>query len=444
MNFFADIQTLNDLNITGRFKNNSVARLFDEVITSGGRKLMEQMFQEPLLNPDDINKRSGIFRYFARQGTLLPFAGEELEIMENYLSSVGSNNLISTVVNVISKKVLEIATQDNDYAMLESDISKTIDILNRFRDFVEKLDHEVSPFSDQLNSIRNQLSQQKLKWIGQERGNAKFPLVKLIRYDYYLRTELREAMTSLMDVIFQLDVYIAVAGIAVKKDFRFARAQPKSNNKLTITGLYHPTVENAVKNTVSLHQESNVLFLTGANMAGKSTLMKSLGINIYLAHMGFPVAAEDMEFSVKDGLYSSINVPDNLSMGYSHFYAEVLRVKTVAEKVAEDKSLVVIFDELFKGTNVKDAYEATFEITKAFSENRDSFFVISTHIIEVGEELRRHCENFNFSYLPTTMIGSTMSYTYKLKEGITADRHGMMIIENEKILDIIRHDETQE
>jgi DNA mismatch repair ATPase MutS len=227
--------------------------------------------------------------------------------------------------------------------------------------------------------------------------------------------------------------------VAKNKGFCYARALSKEKNTLTVTGLYHPKVKNAIGNSLSLHQHNNVIFLTGANMAGKSTLMKSFGISIYLAHMGFPIAAAHFEFSVKDGLYSSINVPDNLDLGYSHFYAEVLRVKTVAEEVAADKDLIVIFDELFKGTNVKDAYDATLSITEAFSENRNCFFIISTHIIEVGETLRRQCDNFRFVYLPTVMDGVITGYTYQLTEGITTDRHGMMIIENEGILDIIRH-----
>ncbi len=100
---------------------------------------------------------------------------------------------------------------------------------------------------------------------------------------------------------------------------------------IRVQGLYHPGITGAVTNSVSLHGNSNVIFLTGANMAGKSTFMKSFGIAVYLAHMGFPLAVEHMVFSIRDGLFSSINVPDNLKMGYSHFYAEVLRVKQVAE-----------------------------------------------------------------------------------------------------------------
>ncbi len=180
-----------------------------------------------------------------------------------------------------------------------------------------------------------------------------------------------------------------------------------------------------------------MLFLTGANMAGKSTFMKSFGIAVYLAHLGFPVAASRMEFSVRDGLYSSINVPDNISLGYSHFYAEVLRVKQVAEAVSKRKRLVVLFDELFKGTNVKDAYDATLAVTEAFAGYRNSCFIISTHIIELGEVLGRSCSNMQFAYLPTVMEGPAPRYTYQLEPGITGDRQGMIIIQNEKIFEIL-------
>ena len=80
--------------------------------------------------------------------------------------------------------------------------------------------------------------------------------------------------------------------------------------------------------------------------------------------------------------FSSLNYVRGDNMGYSHYYAEVLRVKQVAEEVAKGKNLVVVFDELFKGTNVKDAYDATVSVTEAFSMNRNCTFIISTHIIE--------------------------------------------------------------
>jgi DNA mismatch repair ATPase MutS len=126
---------------------------------------------------------------------------------------------------------------------------------------------------------------------------------------------------------------------------------------------------------------------------------------------------------------------DNLNLGYSHFYAEVLRVKTVAEQVSRGRNLVVIFDELFKGTNVKDAYDATLQVSSSFAKYRNCVFIISTHIIEVGEALRGKNSQVRFVYLPTVMDGVVPRYTYRLAEGITSDRHGMVIIRNEGILE---------
>lgn len=128
---------------------------------------------------------------------------------------------------------------------------------------------------------------------------------------------------------------------------------------------------------------------------------------MYVSHLGFPVAAAKMEFAVRDGIYTTINLADDLNAGNSHFYAEVLRVKKVAKELGADKNLFVIFDELFGGTNVKDAYEGTVSITAAFAEKHNCMFVISTHIIEAGEILKATCRNINFVYLPTTMEGNT-------------------------------------
>lgn len=126
-------------------------------------------------------------------------------------------------------------------------------------------------------------------------------------------------------------------------------------------------------------------------------------------------------------------------MGFSHFYAEVSRVKKVAEAVNSNERLIVVFDELFRGTNVKDAYEATVAVVAAFANKRKCTFIISTHIIEAGEDLKKLRDNVKFLYLPTIMNGNKPQYTYTIKEGITSDRHGMLIIQNENILNILKN-----
>jgi DNA mismatch repair ATPase MutS len=134
-------------------------------------------------------------------------------------------------------------------------------------------------------------------------------------------------------------------------------------------------------------------------------------------------------------------VADNIGLGYSHFYAEVVRVKQAAEATASGKRLLLMFDELFKGTNVKDAYDGTLAVTEAFSEYTNCLFIVSTHIIEVGDALKGH-RNIQFTYMPTVMQGAKPQYTYKLQHGVTEDRQGMMIIRNEKILSLMGVEES--
>jgi len=115
----------------------------------------------------------------------------------------------------------------------------------------------------------------------------------------------------------------------------------------------------------------------------------------------------------------------------------VLRVKNIAAELALGRNLFIVFDELFRGTNVKDACEATIAVAEAFAGKPDSFFIISTHIIEAGEVLRNTCSGVRFVYLPTQMNGNQPVYTYTLENGITNDRHGMIIIQNEGILELL-------
>jgi len=436
MSFIADKQTLEDLNLLGKFKQYSIFSLFNKVNTAGAEKLLIGMFQNPLTDPDAINSRSAIFRYFQSKQLTFPFNNEQFGLVDNYLSGSSGRLYLTALGSMARKKLLGSIVRDEEYQKLQRSLQQTIDLLNKCKAFIGQFsDDRDNPFYDEVLAAKNILHDSRLQWLASEQS-GKLSLTKMARYDHLLRYTMQAELATLIETFYQLDLYISVANFARTKGFDYATAFPQKDNLLSATDVRHPGIEKAIGNPVSFHQNSNMIFLTGANMAGKSTFMKSFGINVYLAHMGFPVAAKEMKFSVKEGIYTSINVPDNLNMGYSHFYAEVLRVKDAAEQVSSGKSLVVIFDELFKGTNVKDAYDATLAVTAAFSEFRDCLFIISTHIIEAGEVLKQQ-DNLQMLYLPTIMNGNIPQYTYQLQQGISSDRHGMMIIENEGILEML-------
>ena len=437
--FTADQQTLADLNLLGKYKPNSIYSLFNKVITAGGERLLLEMFHRPLTNVSEINNRSSHFSFFQQLGFSFPFEKKMFAKAENYLETGMSGNFLATAGALAIKKLKSIFLRDDEYENIHAGLLATITILNQLNDFLRKFSPEiVGVYKDELTKLQSILADKSLVWLSSEKNTITFSLSRFAKYNHLLRHTLRTQMDFVLASIYRIDLYLAVGNVAKERGFSYAVAHPRGGNLLHSTALWHPALIHGIANPVNLDQQENMIFLTGANMAGKSTLMKAFGIAVYLAHMGFPVAAKDMRFSVMDGLYSSINVPDDLNMGYSHFYAEVLRVKKVAEEVSAGKNLIVLFDELFKGTNVKDAYDATLAVTKSFSDFRNCFFIISTHIIEVGEALRQSTDNLQFAYLPTVLEGNKPRYTYKLNTGITSDRQGMIIIENEGILEILK------
>lgn len=442
MSFTTDKQTLDDLDLLGKYKGSSILNLFDQTLTRGGAQVLQGMFQQPLQDAAAINARAAIFSWFQQLRVEFPATKEWCEEAEQYLGMASANTLPGTAFKLVQKKLMKLIASDQEFELIRTGILSAQQLLQQANVFFRSLDKqpEHSPWQQVINEVNGLLKTDGIRRLMEQESGVAMPLSSLIRYDHLLRVSCRPALQRILEILYEADVYIAVSRVAASRNFTYAKALPFAvgANKIDITKLAHPQVPGAVANSVHLHYHQNLVFLTGANMAGKSTFMKAVGVAVYLAHMGFPVAAEKMEFAVQDGMYTSINVSDNLDMGYSHFYAEVLRVKRVAEEVSHGKNLLIIFDELFKGTNVKDAYDATVAVTEAFGENRNCSFIVSTHIVEAGRTLQERCSNMQFLYFPTVMAGQVPKYTYQLQQGISADRHGMMIISNEHIVDIIR------
>jgi DNA mismatch repair protein MutS len=436
MLFTTDKQTLEDLNIFGKHGGDSIYNIFNRCSTRGGAAVLEEMFRYPLSDNEAINKRSGIIQSFAASGTLFPFKSSDFDIADTYLANTDERSQLTAHENSVARKLTNMIAMDNDTQLIYKGVEALADLVKKSRQLMNELGANEF-YREEKDAMLTILNDPAFAAIHQ--NNGKLSHAQIAEFEVMLRFRHRALVEKLLRSIFNLDAYLSIAKVANERKFVFAKALPASHqNLLTLEGVYHPQVKNAVPNTINITAANNVVFLTGANMAGKSTFMKSLSIAMFLAHAGFPVAAKKMEFAVLDGVYTTINLPDNLGMGASHFYAEVLRVKKMAHELSA-KNLFIVFDELFRGTNVKDAYEATIAITTAFAKKRKSIFVISTHIIEAGEVLKERCPNINFLYLPTRMEGNQPVYTYTLEQGITGDRHGMVIINNEKILEILKN-----
>lgn len=435
MSFIIDKQTQEDLNLLGKFKKNSIINLFNQTHTRRGELLLERMFMTPLQDTEQINQRSSIIKYFEDIDIEFPVPNSLYSDVISYIES-SSGSKLSTVLGTISKKINFFIVGDNSFEIIQKGIVSMAKMLNIVKEFIDKINLSDNPYQAQSNEIKS-IFDNKLSAIIANQNFEHLSFIQTLRYDKLFRYSYRYQLGRLIEILSEIDVFIAVSKTARVKKMSYARAIPKEEHSTQIKDLFHPSLKTPVSNSVSINRNKNIIFLTGANMAGKSTFMKSYGIATYLAHMGFPVPAKDMTFSVLDGMYTSINVPDNIALGYSHFYAEVLRVKHVAEEVSKSKNMLIIFDELFKGTNVKDAFDATVSVTEAFGKWDNCAYIISTHIVEAGEVLLNN-NNIQFLYLPTKLDNNRPLYTYKLEQGISSDRHGMMIINNERIVEIIK------
>ena len=442
MPFTTDKQTLEDLNIFGRPGSSSVYSLFNRTVTVKGAALLEDMFMQPFSNAAAINRRSAMIGYHASANTVFSFGAELFDMAEQYLADTDERTKLSTEKQSLEKRLQNLVATDVGYKTIFNGITALLKITRLLHDFMQAHNRpDAGPYQHDKETAELMQLLMETPFIDllSERPKEKLAYEQLAVYDKALRFQHIGLIRKMLRFIYQLDVYISVAAVAVELGFVLPTALDDEQHDIIIDGFYHPLLKGAVPNTLQITRDGNVIFLTGANMAGKSTFMKSLGIVMYLAHMGFPVAAKSMKFNVLDGMYTTINLPDNLGIGVSHFYAEVLRIKKIAKELGAGKSILVVFDELFRGTNVKDAYEATIAVTAAFAKKRNSVFVISTHIIEAGDVLRERASNIIFKYLPTTMAGNIPQYTYTIESGITADRHGMIIINNEGILDILKN-----
>ncbi|QEC45136.1 MutS-related protein [Pseudobacter ginsenosidimutans] len=427
MYLLTDEQTIEDLRIFGKRDSQGLFDLYNYSNTRGAETVLKEMFTKPLSDQQEINRRSNIIKYFSGMDMQFPFEGALFDMAEKYLIAADEQKKQGMQHSVLSEKEIS------------HGVTALITLVQQIKAFIEKKEIiAMESWSKEREVIASLLLDPAFEPVMREQGKAKLSYAAITAYDLLFRHRERNKIEQLLAQIYQLDVYLSVAKVARDKNFVFPRALEKGKSILRLKGVYHPELAKPVSNDFGMSPKQNAVFLTGANMAGKSTFLRSVSTAVYVAHIGFPVAAEEMEFSVLDGIYTTINLPDNLGIGASHFYAEVLRVKKVAAELQANKSLFIIFDEMFRGTNVKDAHEATVEITIAFAAKRNSMFIISSHIVEAGERLQQ-VPNIGFQFLPTRMNGNVPEYTYTLERGITADRHGMIIIRNEGILETLKN-----
>jgi hypothetical protein len=257
-------------------------------------------------------------------------------------------------------------------------------------------------------------------------GPVWFLVNAIIPWDFFftyrleqLRKEIGQLMSLWLDAWYELEALNSLANFAwLNPDYAFPELTSNSI-RFDAQAIGHPLIkpENKICNDLALDEQHRIVILTGSNMAGKSTFLRTVGVNLCLAYAGAPVNAERLQTSLFR-IFTCIKVSDSVQDGLSYFYAEVKRLKLLLSAAEADADLPVMFliDEIFRGTNNRERHIGSHAFIRALSIQRNALGLIATHDLELtnlADEIRG-IANFHFR----EEVGEgRMIFDYELRPG---------------------------
>ncbi len=197
---------------------------------------------------------------------------------------------------------------------------------------------------------------------------------------------------------------------------------------IAATELAHPLIkaEKRVSNFINIDNAGEVMLVTGSNMAGKSTYLRSVGVNVILAMAGAPVCANKFELSPVQ-LMSSMRIADNLEESTSTFYAELKKLQIIIEKVNADEKVFILLDEILRGTNSHDRHTGSEALIKQLIK-KNAAAILATHDLELAnmkEQYPQHILNYHFD---VQVSNDELYFDYSLKPGICKSMNASILM----------------
>jgi DNA mismatch repair ATPase MutS len=425
--------TLQDIGLFDNEESKGLITHLNYCKTNGGIVLFEKYLSQPLSNHKEILNRQQALAIYIQH---LPF-GESMKITNGTTLVIDkffetSFNNIPVQISVLGAYWFRFSNK-SDFSLLKYSVEHLVT-------FYQNLNNWVALFELQTgNAIIDALVHKVKKLLGHpalfniQSESALNNPQSILSLAYFFIYQYRNNTRSLLECYYEIDAYYSMATAIKTHHFEFPTWVESSTPYFEVEAAIHPLIKDPVHNSITLSRESNLLFLTGANMAGKSTFIKTIGIVLYLAHIGMGAPAKKIKLSLLDGLITNLTIADNVVKGESYFFNEVQRIKNTIEKISDGKKYFVLIDELFKGTNIQDAMKCSIKVIGGLQKLRTSLFIISTHLYEISDDLKPY-PNIQFSYFETEIKGKDLLFHYQLKTGISADRIGYLLLERQGVV----------
>ncbi len=413
------MNNLKDLNI-----EKELLPIFDYSLNLGAKEKIIDILNKPLNSTTEITERQNILKGFAENNIIL----KDYSYSASYINEVRFFLNDEKIEDLSNKKLKYLLfTTKNEKIRYASKFNQLILFLHRLQSkYFLKLDLKSFPEKYSLNIKRilqflSHFELNKYEHITREYRLKDKHIIKLTEIINELKK--RELITTFWEDLFLFEAYLSINFGIRNNNFTFPKF---TKNHIKLINFYHPLINEPVKN--NFETTSNLIILNGANMSGKSTFLKSVGLCLYFGHLGIGIPATIGEIPFCNHFSIAINRRDDILNGYSHFMTEIMNLKNVVNNASTGKQCFAIFDELFSGTNVEDAFEICKTTINGLSKYKNSYFIISTHIQELKNVANGEIENY---YIDCVLKDNKPTFTYKLKKGWSDIKVGRILFEKE-------------
>lgn len=433
--------TLKDLSIDGA-AGGGVFALIDRTTTTAGRQALRYHLQHPPSGYEDLLAMQEAVKWWMQHPDKWPsiISNGTIVLLEKFFDSADSVSTVPTGLSMVFGSFIQKLFNKNQYTFIQFSLSHLADFLKGNAALTDLLeDDQVQPLPSLLRTILESIAAEMKSPLTERLVNVskQTPYSDLVRLAYRARREMKHISEKLQILYARLDAIQAMAKATKEHLWTMPEILPALPIHLNAKGLYHPLVPAAVAYDFSFHKKQHFLFLTGANMSGKTTLLRALGVAALLAHLGMGAPAASIQLSFLNGIITNMHVEDNILKGESYFFAEVQRMKNTALRIRGEEPHLILMDELFKGTNVHDAYECTKAVVDGLLTHPNHLMVLSTHLHEVAQHFEGR-EDMVFACFETQTSGEGgFAFTYALKPGVSDDRIGYRILQQEGVIDLL-------